>query len=577
MTECKIKNKAVPCEERQGLSRLLERIDKFAASRITGDGDITDDEMSRILDLDGDGVTNFLDLTSMDEQTFKWLKAELKRYEFSAYSGIFKNDYLSRVAGNKLDRLPQHMWKDLDFCVTAILGDVKNYYRIDRSFLEDNPVLTTIAARKMADILKDAPASHKDNETVVMEAVRKSGYAIKHASERLKKKDSVVLTAIAQDAGAIAHCDISYRLEVSKALKAVTANGTALAHLDDKLRSNTDIVRAAVAQNGLALQSALGGLNDDRAIVLMAIRQNGAALEFASNRLKEDQDICAIAVRQNGKAIEYAALKYGSLRSFVFSAVKTYPSAIHKIPRDELTKEDVMRAMDINPDVFRLARSDITSGRDVTLKAVTLDGMNLQYAKAYSDDDEVVIAAVRQNGAALEYASERLKKREDIALLAIGEYAGAISHVHDELLKKTDFRLKAIRANPGIFAVPKVFGWMGDDKFALMAANAHPWAVGNIENETLKAAVWNKILSLERSKLKPYFSDEELTSYAALKQALKDRYDIDHPEMFRTVDTIAEVIKNRKGVGDPNDKRPVCVILMAKSRAGEFTLYPYVD
>lgn len=57
--------------------------------------------------------------------------------------------------------------------------------------------------------------------------------------------------------------------------------------------------------------------------------------------------------------------------------------------------------------------------REIVLAAVQEDGRALEFVdERFKDDREIVLAAVQQNGWALEYASERLRDDDDIVRAA---------------------------------------------------------------------------------------------------------------------------------------------------------------
>lgn len=57
--------------------------------------------------------------------------------------------------------------------------------------------------------------------------------------------------------------------------------------------------------------------------------------------------------------------------------------------------------------------------KDVVLAAVTQNGMALQFAPAFASDLEVVAKAVAQNHEALQFASAESQCHEDVAFLAV--------------------------------------------------------------------------------------------------------------------------------------------------------------
>ncbi len=63
--------------------------------------------------------------------------------------------------------------------------------------------------------------------------------------------------------------------------------------------------------------------------------------------------------------------------------------------------------------------------RQIALRTVTMDGLFLDCYPMLWDDREVVMAAVRQNGEALAFASERLRDDEDVFLAATNSVSRA--------------------------------------------------------------------------------------------------------------------------------------------------------
>jgi hypothetical protein len=74
--------------------------------------------------------------------------------------------------------------------------------------------------------------------------------------------------------------------------------------------------------------------------------------------------------------------------------------------------------------------------KDIALAAVKQDGLALQYVdESLRKDKDIVLAAVREDGNAFEYADESLKKDEAFVLAAVTQDAYAFQYA-DEILKK---------------------------------------------------------------------------------------------------------------------------------------------
>ncbi len=62
------------------------------------------------------------------------------------------------------------------------------------------------------------------------------------------------------------------------------------------------------------------------------------------------------------------------------------------------------------PSIYR-------ANKEITLKALTKDGLNLAFSSSnLRNDKEVVLAAVKNNGLALEYAADHFKNDKEVVL-----------------------------------------------------------------------------------------------------------------------------------------------------------------
>ena len=140
----------------------------------------------------------------------------------------------------------------------------------------------------------------------------------------------------------------------------------------------------------------------NRENVLKAVRRDGCALELASDTFKADRELVLEAVRNNGWALEYADDSLKADREVVLEAVKGKAYALqHASDTLKADREVVLEAIRDYDDGFG-------------------DGEGaLQYAdESLGADREVVLEAVKQNGYALEYASEELQNDPELKKLA---------------------------------------------------------------------------------------------------------------------------------------------------------------
>jgi hypothetical protein len=109
-------------------------------------------------------------------------------------------------------------------------------------------------------------------------------------------------------------------------------------------------------------------------------------------------------------------------------------------------RDTVILAVKNDGSALQFASDDLKSDREVVLAAVKNDGSALQFA---SDDlrsaREVVLAAVKNNGYALEYASYDLTSDREVVLVAINKNSMALQFTDDDLKNDRNFIMKAIK------------------------------------------------------------------------------------------------------------------------------------
>ena len=177
-----------------------------------------------------------------------------------------------------------------------------------------------------------------------------------------------------------------------------------------RLKADPEVVLAAVRQDGMALRHASQNLQNDPDVVLAAVQQDGMALQHASRELQHnDRDLVLAAVQQNGDVL------YDVAEAFLDDA------------------EVVIEAIFSNPDAWSLASQRLLEeDRDVALAAVGRlgGGHVLQFLVHWQDDRGVVLAAVRSDGLALEFASARLRADREVVFAAVRRDGMALQFVN---------------------------------------------------------------------------------------------------------------------------------------------------
>ena len=163
----------------------------------------------------------------------------------------------------------------------------------------------------------------------------------------------------------------------------------------------------------------------DYDVMLAAVLRDGSLLEFASRMLRNDRDLVCAAVRHDGMALEFAAVSLQNDREVVWAAV-TGDSASEELFGTEWNslqfaspalRDDfdvVLAAVRNNGSALEVASNRLQDNRDVVMAAVRQDGLALEFASPrFQGDDEVVLTAIENDPFALEFADERLRNHPD--------------------------------------------------------------------------------------------------------------------------------------------------------------------
>ena len=127
----------------------------------------------------------------------------------------------------------------------------------------------------------------------------------------------------------------------------------------------------------------------------------------------------------------------------------------------ELTEEDLRFIFEVDENIEGFGwkedprLTEIKQGlkgkitnKEIVLAAVQQNGKALEYASAeLKSDKEVVLAAVQQNGHALEYASAELKNDKEFVLAAVQQYGCSFCYASVELKSDKEFVLAAVQQN----------------------------------------------------------------------------------------------------------------------------------
>lgn len=172
-------------------------------------------------------------------------------------------------------------------------------------------------------------------------------------------------------------------------------------------------------------------IGKDKSFVLDVIegcqRLNGDFLSELSTELKKDKDVVLAAVRKNGANYAHSS-KANAIRNdldIIKAAITSYPEAIKDIPFK-----------------FKLMK-------EIAMITVSGSGVELDSLDFFQDDREVVMAAVKNHGEALNYASIRLRNDREVSSVAVKSKSSAMKYVPEHFLSDLSFCLQALECKSG--------------------------------------------------------------------------------------------------------------------------------
>lgn len=252
--------------------------------------------------------------------------------------------------------------------------------------------------------------------------------------------------------------------------------------LPQEYRDNLEIAKVAIMNDENNIQYVSPRLQDNKELVLLALRYNGECLMFASPRLQKDPMVVMAALNSSNKNN--------------FSLKNIFP--------------------------------EIRNNKAVVLKALEVDGLNLQYASdELRDDYAVVMEAVRNNGLALQYASKRLKNNEDIVAAAIKQNKDALEFTSDRIKNLSSIQLERTYKDP-FYMNQEVAYSLVNEEFIKLSEGFNIDYASPTSFETTPEDVVRLFFQLDDYYERGLLSDKaiiKISAYLLLKDALSNKFE----------------------------------------------------
>lgn len=168
-------------------------------------------------------------------------------------------------------------------------------------------------------------------------------------------------------------------------------------------------------------------LQGDKNLVLSAVDKNWCAIQYASKDLQNDYDVVMTAI---------ASQKQSSVL-FIENQRRPFSVVYEEGPFGEEESYVPNGAYIQSPLAYA---SKLRNDKEVVLAAVKKNGLALEYAStSLKNDSQVVLEAVKENGAALQFASKELRGDRKIVFEALKTYGDVAKFASPELKNDRNF------------------------------------------------------------------------------------------------------------------------------------------
>ena len=190
---------------------------------------------------------------------------------------------------------------------------------------------------------------------------------------------------------------------------------------------------------------------DNDELMISILLKHYLSLEDANSRLQDNRELAQQLVKwdYDGKQLPYVSERLKNDESFIVEAVKTNPLAIEYASESIKSNQQLMDTLVVEHKIYS------------ALKYASME---------VKDNVQIVKEAVKDDAFFLEFASDRLRDDEDVALLAIDSDANcteAMQFVSDRLKNNREFVLKVVSMIGFVEYVPEEYR---NDEEIVMAA-----------------------------------------------------------------------------------------------------------
>ena len=234
--------------------------------------------------------------------------------------------------------------------------------------------------------------THRANEKIAIAAISNYPPAYEFASFGLKMDRALLALVLDMDGMMLKHAMSNYRNDKQMVRIALRKAPAALQFASNRLQSDNEFKLGPTS-----LKFASNKERNDRNIVLVFVAERGMALEYASDELKADLEVVLTAVGQNGMAIVHANLHLQTNLQVCKAALQTTPMCFKVLlPSMQVCRPVVLAAAGLG--AIKLISPEFLRDKEIVLAAIRNDGFAIQFAcPELQMDREVIDAALERD------------------------------------------------------------------------------------------------------------------------------------------------------------------------------------
>ena len=177
-------------------------------------------------------------------------------------------------------------------------------------------------------------------------------------------------------------------------------------------------------------------LQNDFQMIPDALRRNSGFMNRLIRRNpKAKEYVIEPMVNEDCSMIQFTQEQYDYYRKFM----------LKKISNDKMEWYTILEYNNM-PVYTSLLCDELRGDKEVVLAAVKNDARALEFASDnLKNDKEIVLTAVQSKGEALKFASDKLKNDKEIVLTAAQNYGSFLQYASEELKNDREFVLTAVR------------------------------------------------------------------------------------------------------------------------------------